>query len=282
MATTFTLADVLFTGDGVYQGYTYDRIIDWMKVEAPVESQARPNAPGAYSPGQTHPEELTISIEGQFFGLTERAALEAREVLLGLYNDGLPIVMAVTNPLGTTTREVFVKAVKVPWTIHKEFKFTIDVVATDPRRYGPVQRVTVGLAVAGSGLVWPAAGLVWPVDWGTTASSDRGVVANPGNAETVTTYTVSGGTMLDGFAIVNTDTGERLTYIGPVTSGDTIELDTAARTAFINGASLAGRFLPSPQWWSIPRKSSRTIQFLALGATTGTPRLTLDTAPAYY
>jgi hypothetical protein len=282
MGTTFTLGGILFTGDGVYQGYTYDRIDDWLKVEAPVEMVARPNAPGAYSPGQTYPEDLTISIEGQFFGVTEVAALEAREVLLGLYNDGLPIVMAVTNPLGTTTREVFVKAVKVPWTIHRQFKFTVDVVAEDPRRYGPTQSVTVGLAVAGSGLVWPESGLVWPVDWGTVASSDRGVVVNTGNAETVSRYTVTGGAMLEGFAIVNVDTGERLTYVGLVNNGDVIELDTEARTAFINGTSPGGRFLPSPQWWAIPRKSTRVLQFIALGAVTGTPRLTIDTAPAYY
>lgn len=286
MSTTILLNGVQFTGTGVFEGFTYDRLVDWQGVpNVDLGFEKRPNAPGAFAAGQTFPEEAVISIEGQFFGADEAAGIAAREALAELYNDGFPMTMSVADALRTTSREVYVKAVKFPWTIHREFSFTIDVSAHDPRRYGEPVVVGTPLAIAGSGLDWSANGLDWStegLDWGTPSIDGRVVVTNTGNTQTVSTYLVSGGSMPDGFAIVNVDTGERLTYIGPVTEGTTVTLDTASLTAFINGVSPAGRFLPSPQWWSVPRKGALSLQFLALGTVFGSPRLDVTTAPAFY
>ena len=284
MGTVITLTAgtlvVVITGDGVFEGCTYDKLEGWYGVDnVDLALVTRPNAPGAFAPVQTFPDAKAISIEGQYFGASRADGLAMRETLSMLYNDGRPVLMTVADDLRQTSREVLVASVLFPWTIHPEFKFTIDMTAADPRRYGVETSAGTTLAAPGTGLVWPVA---WPVDWGTIGVNSEITIANPGNTATISRFVVSGGEMPDGFAIVNTTTGERLTYLGPVTAGATITLDTATRTALINESGPGSRFLTTPQWWSIPARSSIGVQFLALGGTIGTPRLDVYTAPAYY
>ncbi|MFM9587231.1 hypothetical protein ACKI11_47015, partial [Streptomyces caniscabiei] len=84
---------------------------------------------------QTFPDATAISIEGQYVGASRADGLAMRERLAALYNDGRPVQMTVADDLRTTTREVLVAGISLPWTIHQEFKFSIDMQAADPRRY---------------------------------------------------------------------------------------------------------------------------------------------------
>ncbi len=284
MGTTITLTAgttvIVITGDGVYTGCTYDKLEGWYGVDqVDLALVPRPNAPGAFAPVQTFPDARVISIEGDYFGSSRADALQMRENLAALYNDGRPITMTVADDLRTTSREVLVAAVAFPWTIHQEFEFSIDMSAADPRRYGAEATGGTLLAAPGTGYSWPA---VWPADWGTIGVNGKVVIANGGNTETISRFVVSGGEMPDGFVIVNVTTGERLTYVGPVTAGTTITLDTKTRAAFINGTGPGSRFLASPQWWAVPPRSSVEVQFLARGPVVGSPRLDHYTAPAFY
>lgn len=284
MGTKITLiADittVVITGDRPHEGPTYDKLDNWYGVDnVDLGFVKRPGAPGAFAPDQTFPDEAVISIEGQYFGESRRAGLEMREELTALYNDGRPVLVIVEDDLRTTQRWVSVESVKVPWTIHPDFKYSIDMSAADPRRYADTVVASTTLASAGRGLDFP---IRYPIDFGEPGVSGRITVANPGTTETVSTYTVSDGNMPDGFAIVNLTTGQRLTYLGAVVSGTVIELDEATQTAFINGTTPAGRWLSSPGWWTTPPRSSHEVAFIALGPVTGNPKLTAATAPAYY
>lgn len=282
------LTPVVITGDRPGEGFTYDKLVDWYGVNvSDTGFQKKPNAPGSFSPGKTNPGDLLVSVEGQRFGTSRALGIQAREDLSSLYNDGEPVTMTVADDLRTTSREVFIKAVSFPWTIHPNFKYTIDAEAADPRRYGPVLQAGTTLAIAGAGLKLPEQaepniGLQFPIDFGNTPVDGRAVAMNEGNAETVSRYVISGGGILGGFALINVETGERLTYLGPLLEGTSIELDSQLETAFINGTAPAGRYLAGPEWWAIPKKSSRRIQFVALGSTTGNPRLDVYTAPAFY
>ena len=284
MGTTITLTSsrdtVVITGDGVFSGPTYDALIGWYDVGADLRFERRPSAPGAFAPERAYADALTVSIEGQFYGATRGEALAMRERLTGLYDDGLSVTMTVTDDLRTTSRQVHIESVTFPWTIHQQIGFAIDAKAADPRRYGTGQTDSTTLRVASGGLEFP---LVFPLDFGGDASSGgRVVTINSGNSATVTTFTVSAGQMLDGFELVNVATGQRVTYVGPVVSGTAIVVDFAARVAFINGTTPAGRYLSSPQWWSVLPDSSLEVAFVALGAVTGTPTLTALTASAYH
>lgn len=284
MGTVITLTAgtlvVVVTGDGVFKGCTYDKLEGWYGLDGvDLALVTRPNAPGAFAPVQTFPDAKAISIEGQYFGASRADGLAMRERLAALYNDGRPVQMTVADDLRTTTREVLVAGVSLPWTIHQEFKFSIDMQAADPRRYEAEVSAGTGLAQPGTGLSWP---IVWPLDFGVVGVNGRVDVSNPGNTETVSRFVVSGGEMPDGFVIVNVTTGERLTYVGPLVVGTTVTLDAKMRTALINGSGPGSRYLSSPEWWTVPARSSIEIQFLARGAVTGTPRLDVYTAPAHY
>ncbi len=137
-----------------------------------------------------------------------------------------------------------------------------------------------GLDYQGSGgLDYQAAG---GLSYGILVSNGRVTVSNPGTAATVSTYVISGGGMIGGFALVNVATGEQLIYMGDVAANTTVTLDTRTQTAFINGTGPGGRFLSNPAWWNVPKGASLDVQFVALGATTGTPRVDITTTPAYY
>jgi hypothetical protein len=126
--------------------------------------------------------------------------------------------------------------------------------------------------------------LDFPLDFGDIPSSGRVTIVNDGNAGAVTTLKVRDdtGQMVDGFTIVNVDTGETLTYVGTVTQGTVVTLDPTTRQAYVNDVNPVGRFLPSPEWWETPPMSTTTLQFLANGVVTGTPILRAETAAANY
>lgn len=284
MGTTITIASpqvaLTITGDGVYSGCTYDRLDGWYGIEN-VENRftRRTNAVGAFAPRQTFQAERLISVEGDFFGRTRAEALAMRENLNSLYGGGFEAVMTVADDLRTTSRRVFVMGVNIPWTIHPEFPFTLDMRAPDPRRYAAASTLSTKLAAPGTGMSYP---IIYPISYGTISVSNRIIVNNPGNAETVSRYVVSGGEMPDGFDIINVATGQRLSYVGPVLAGTTVTIDTATRSAFINDTGPGSRYLAAPQWWSIPPASSVELSFLSRGSVTGNPTLAVTTAPAYY
>lgn len=283
MGTTITLASdtdtLVITGDDPNAGATYDKLDGWYEVDADLRFEKRPSAPGAFAPVKAFSNERTISVEGQYFGTSFADALTMRERLTGMYNDGAAVTMTVVDDLRSTTRKVHVEAVSIPWTIRQEFKWSIDVKAADPRRYAPAGSDSTGLRAPGDGLAFP---LTFALDFGAVGEDGRVTIVNGGNAATSSEFTVGGGEMLDGFVLANVETGQRITYIGPVAAGTTVVIDTALRTAFINGTSPGSRYLSAPQWWDVPAKATRSVQLLARGPVTGSPTLTAVTASAYY
>lgn len=283
MGATITLTtsrdSLVITGMGVFDGPTYDKLEGWYDVATSLRFEKRPSSPGDFAPVRSFADAAPISIEGQYFAPTRADAIAMRERLSGLYDDGLTILMEVADELRTTTRWVSVESVSFEWTAREEIVFAIDVRAPDPRRYGPAQSSSTGLAQPGEGLELP---LETPVDFGTAATDGRVTVTNAGNTATVHRVEVSGGEMLDGFVIVNVDTGQRVTYVGPLAAGTSVVVDFDARTAFVNNTAPAGRYLSAPEWWEVPAGSSRTLQLLARGAVTGSPVMTVTTASAYY
>ena len=145
IAITTSRDRVVITGSGVYLGPTYDVLEGWYGLEADSRFVKRPNAPGSFAPVRTYPNDRLVSIEGQFFAADEAAAVAMRERLDGLYNDGLPVVITVTDGLRATSREVHVEEVRIPWTARRELRFTIDARAADPRRYAAASSASTRL-----------------------------------------------------------------------------------------------------------------------------------------
>lgn len=150
---------IVFTGDDIAAGYIYDNVsLDaWYSTpDVTMETEARPNAHGDYSPDQTYATAASIPFQGQFFGADRLAAAVARNRLAGLYNDGKRVTVQVVDPLMTTTRTGYLRGVDIPWTPHQQLTWSFELYAPDPRRYGATQTLgPVGLPSASSGLVWP-------------------------------------------------------------------------------------------------------------------------------
>jgi len=141
--------------------------------------------------------------------------------------------------------------------------------------------LTTGLTGNGDGTYQPQA--VQPTgkffDWGTPGSTGRAAAANPGTAETVSMLDVTGG-LAGGFELVWVPTGQRVRFERPVAASETVRLNPRTGRVTISGSDVTG-FLTASDWWTVPPKRAGEVQFLPIGAVSGSPTLTVSTAPAF-
>jgi hypothetical protein len=280
---------ILFSGDDLASGWIYnDKSLDsWYSTpDVSVDTNARPNAHGDYSPDQTYTEAARPALEGQYFGVDRIAAGVARNRLSGLYNDGKQVRIDVTDPIvGVTSRNAFITNVDVPWTPHKQLTFAIDAYCPDPRRYGPLTTLgPVALPSPSSGLVWPlgtaASGRFW--EWGTIANLGQLTYTNLGNTPAYLTFQVgSGGRFFSGFQIVEVETGRVLSYAAATNTNDVVTLNNRTRRAQLNGSGDASGPLVIRQWMSVPPGATRHYQLATLGTVGGTPTLSATVATPF-
>lgn len=267
--------------------YDNDTLDAWYaQADAEPDVNLRPNAHGAFALGQIFTKEHRPVLAGQYYGATQTAALEARNRLASLFNDGNAVVMRVTDELGATSRQVWLVSKDAPFTHDfTHFDFDVVFVAPDPRRYSAASSDEDGMPSAGSGLVWDlgtaVSGLFF--DWGTEGVAGQVSFTNPGQATTFPRIEVgAGGSFAAGFRITEIETGRELTYARATNDGEVIVFDSRTQRATIsNGGGDVTGAMTSRDWFSIPAGSSRRYQINALGAVSGTPTIVLYAAPAY-
>lgn len=250
---------------------------DWYSLpESKVPVEERPSAEGAFDVDQDLWSSLPLQLDGSYRGdgwLTTLNALSEQ------VSSGIPLVVSVTDDLGTTSRMVRVRRFTPrPNPGARVLEFTLLMLATDPRRYGPEVSATTGLPTSGTGYVWPAA---WPADWGSGGDPGRATVENVGRAQSWPVLEVTGG-LSEGVELVEIATGSILRLDRVIPLGSTVVFDARRGRAYLDVPSndVTG-FLTRREWWPVPASQSRTVQFNALGAVTGTPTLTVRVSPAY-
>lgn len=274
----------LATPDGA--GYVYDNetLDAWYRMpSADASLTKRPNAHGAYSPGRVWAEAHQPSVVGQYYGLSEADALDARERLAALFSDGNEIVMRVTDARGTTSRTVWVVDFDAPFHYgFDHFEFELTMVAPDPRRYGPAISDTTGLPEASSGLVWDlgTAGSGLYFDWGTAGAIGQVQLTNTGKAATFPRLTIGGGTFAAGFRLTEVETGRELVFERGTVTGEVVLFDSRTQRATIGQGDVTA-FLSSREWFEIPAGATRRYQINPLGSVAGSPTLTVAANPAY-
>lgn len=112
---------------------------------------------------------------------------------------------------------------------------TLQLVATDPRRYTPaVQTASCGLASSSGGLTYP---ITYPLTWGTTSNGTL-TITNGGDTPTPPTLVITGpGTTP---AIVRQDTGQVLQFNLTLSATDVLTVNVQDGTASLNGTSIYG------------------------------------------
>lgn len=106
---------------------------------------------------------------------------------------------------------------------------SLSLLAPDPRRYGPPATADTGLAATTGGLSLP---IVLPVSLGATASAGTLTVTNAGDMDSYPVFTVTGPCAP---FTVSDAAGRQLAYADTVPAGRTLVIDTALRSALLDG-----------------------------------------------
>lgn len=278
--TTVQIGGVTFQGIAT-TGFVFQSLIDWYSVpDSKSDIRERPSSDGAFGIDRDLRQSLAVTLEGVYLGTDEVDAARAKLTLAGLGSGDL-VTATVTDVLGTTTRQVSIRRISVADDFGRsQWTYALDMIAPDPRRYGPQTSVSTGMPTSGSGFVWPA---VWPADWGTGGDPGRVNITNTGVVATYPVLEVRGG-LGSGVELVETITGSYLRLERDIPDTSIVYFDTRTGRAYLDTpANDLGMFLTRREWsgFAIPAGSTRTVQFNGLGTVTGTPQLTARYAPAY-
>ena len=256
----------------------------WDLPESKAPVTPRPAASGVFPSTNRTRDALRPTLVLRWKGGSAAEASIARRELRAFARQDVPLT--VDDGTGPLTRTVQVWRVSVsPDFDWWHMPVSVDLLARDPAAYGPEVCRSSGLPVAGSGIQWPlgpdgtgtAGGFI---DWGSAGSPGQVEVENPGSDTAYPTLTVSG--VLDtGFQVIEVETGRRLRFDRPVLAGSQIRLDSRTGRASINGQSDVTSFLTVAEWPEIPAGATRRYQFLSLGASSGSPQLTVCASATY-
>lgn len=251
---------------------------DWYTVSASkTEVRERPAADGAFGIDRDWRSSLVLAMEGRFRGDNWPAMLTA---LSKVAAQGSSVLCTVTDDMGVSSRSLQVrKFTPTPMPGAKLCYFAMDLVATDARRYGPVQQVTTGLPTVGTGQPWPQ---VWPAGWGTGGDPGRASATNTGGASTSPLLKVTGG-LGSGVQLVEITTGSYLQLDRVIPAGSTVYFDVRTGRVYLDDpANDISGFTTRRDWagFQIPAGGTRVIQFNGLGTVSGTPMLTVQFSPA--
>jgi hypothetical protein len=138
------------------------------------------------------------------------------------------------------------------------FAWSVQLTAPDPIRYGADDHVaSCGLPQPGHGLAFP---LGWPLTFGEPSGGSL-LLSNIGTVPTWPVWTITG--PCDQPIIRNASTGEWLAFGLRLAEGDSLLVDTAARTVRLGAASRRSALLPGSRWFALP-PGETTVQFDAL------------------
>jgi hypothetical protein len=144
--------------------------------------------------------------------------------------------------------------------------------APDPRRYSVTEySASIGLPPTPSGgLAFP---LAFPLDFGATTSVGQLTVTNGGDATTWPTLQIQG--PVTGPIVTNVGTGDQLVFdpTWTVAAGETVEVDTDARSVTLAGVSRRDR-LHRAGWFGLA-PGDTNLTFTSVGAYDAAAELTV-------
>lgn len=211
----------------------------------------------------TKPTGLVCSIDGEYYGRTDvaRAAAERKLARIGKDTESLVEVRCL-DAVGElfSMMELDAQTLAQPDNL-TDGVFSLQFASPDPRRYGVGQTIggTTGLPAGSGGLDWvTGGGLNWVpgLDWGTVTSTGQVTFENtPGTAPTDPVFTIScpSGTLINP-TVTSVPTGQRLRYVGTMTAGDVLRIDTSefTRSVVLNGGQDVRTRLQIAEWFQLP------------------------------
>lgn len=260
------------TCDGGYSGdagWWYSDLIGWDSLAAARGStDSLPGGHGSYRRSVVLRDSLVITLKVMFIGETYTDALAGRDRLLALGGETPVVPLLVSDSAGIWAREVEVRSVTVS-DIHQRrwFKAEIDMIAPDPRRYGPVQTVgPVGLPTVEGGVRFPQR---TPLNFGRVSEASRLIVPNAGAIALHPRVMLSGG--FSSVTVTDVTDGRSQQLAWPVGEGEVLTLDQGTRRAELSGQELT-RWMSRRQWFTVPPGETHEFRFEVVGAV-GDPQM---------
>lgn len=205
-----------------------------------------------------------VTIEGEAVCPSDTTAALAEQDLAAILADGLMGVLEVSD---SATVDMSIGAglfsePKIGHTNDLTLTYQIQFLCPKPRKYGAAVNDQTGVATPGGALEYP---LDDPLDYG--AAGDPGTVslANTGTADTAPAFTVTGD-MPNGFTITHVQSGNRLVYSDAVLAGQTVRLDAADGSVWLEGNADRTPKLTVREWVRVPKKTTATWLFEASGS----------------
>lgn len=150
----------------------------------------------------------------------------------------------------------------------------VELAAADPRMYGALLSASAGLGTLTGGLTFPA---VAPFVFGTAGTS--GVMSCPNEGSVAAPWVATFTGPLVAPELVRLGTGERLALPGAsLTAGETLVVDSDARTVMLGGTASRYGWLSSAAVWFDLEPGSNSVQLL--GAS-GAGSVTVEWRPAW-
>lgn len=284
--TTVQLGDLLLTGvdDLGCTWRTWDPILGWDGSPASsISLTQKTRAAGAWKgPRQLTPRAITLT--GRV-DAPDSATLEATLDRLNTASDVDGATLAITRGDSPRTATVCREgAVDPQWVNDTAANWTVDLIADDPRKYGPeIASAPTGLPSKSGGLTWP---ITFPVSWTGVLVSGEVSLFNPGNAKGTAApgmiIRIDGGTTgVPGPIIRNNTLGLTLALGSNYTlpAGSWLEFDTLNRTVTEAGIAERAGFLTSRGWF-LASPGDNDLAFDAADRT-GDATMTISFRPAY-
>lgn len=151
--------------------------------------------------------------------------------------------------------------VDLPWSYGLAV-MTVEWDCTDPRLYSAALNTSSGIALADvtGGLTWP---LTWPLNWGGTQTGQT-TITNDGTYPAPATFTINGPVVAP--RIENLTSSKTISSTMTLASGESLVIDTGAKTVLFGGVTRSGTLTSTSQWFD-PAPGDNTIRMTASSGT---------------
>lgn len=228
---------------------------------------------------RSYKDERLVSMTGSYQAPDRATAAAFTDEIAAFLADGTSGLFVVGDPdLGERYATVFLDGTDVDWKGGRDVKFTVDMAAPNPRKYGAAVSSTTGPPVDGGALEFDLFGGTFPgvLSFGAPGSAGTAEAGNIGTADALSKFTVDG--YAPGFTITELETGRRLVYTGTVPAGSSLVIDPVAGTVELDGSD-RGQLLTIREWTPVPARGTSRYLFESTGPNA---RMTVEGVSAWW
>lgn len=166
----------------------------------------------------------------------------------------------------------------VSWVDGYTAKFSIQIVAKDPRKFGDLVTATTRLPFSNGGLVRPS---TWPRTWTGVSGTGMVTINNPGNTQAPVWLRIDGPLPAGGHSVTHQGKQQTLTFgtALALAAGEFVTVDMDRREVLAQGQSARSGYVTSRGWFSLD-PGDNVIAFSSVNYSE-TASLTVTTKPSW-